>query len=379
MTRNLAAPMGLGGNGVDPNGVFETALEAYARAHQVFHIAPDEMASMISIAKGALRGVQVADLSASTPALMAAIQTGFSAVRGGESEAQRASQREENKEKQFAGTGVALDALGRKISTDVLGIAGGRGGDRGVKETGARFDGAGGVKDGAYWGTASGLSEMRALAINSGVPWAANNPDLLRLGPTAIAAIAAVNLQQQSYQRLTKDAGFKAKDVVALATFAKKKNVDANQLSQAWGDVAKGLTPAEIDALRRDGVGYMAHPDDKAAGQKFNRTLDGIGQHHPDKKPQIDNLKRQLKIPLKHEAAAKTEAAIKEARANESKITKKGSFDAFDSATPTTTGGSPPPKVEGKAPNPNDEKVASVKPTPKEPSTKGQLHKPSVA
>lgn len=52
------------------------------------------------------------------------------------------------------------------------------------------------------WSSDAGMSRTRTLTAQLGMPWAANNPDLLRLGPEAIKALADVHFQKASYDRL---------------------------------------------------------------------------------------------------------------------------------------------------------------------------------
>jgi len=152
-------------------------------------------------------------------------------------------------------------------------------------DSSARFDKMGSDGSGSYWSTRAGMEETRSLAIAMGLLWAADNQALLRLGPGAIQALADVHLRQESYEHLTKDVEFKAKDVVTLAKFAKEKKVDANELSSAFSDVGKGLSRGEKVDLRNNTVPYMAHPDDPTAQQKANEHFDNLQKKHPNEKP----------------------------------------------------------------------------------------------
>ncbi len=61
----------------------------------------------------------------------------------------------------------------------------------------ARYDQVGDTLSRGDWSSPSGQTYMRGYAIQHGLPWAANNPDLLRLGPTAIDSIAQAHLRQR--------------------------------------------------------------------------------------------------------------------------------------------------------------------------------------
>jgi hypothetical protein len=215
-------------------------------------------------------------------------------------------------------------------------IEGGKASDSNASS--ARYDGmALGAK--GDWSSAAGQAYMRDYAMQHGLPWAANNPDLLRLGPSAIKALADVHLSQQSYDRVTKDAAFRPQDVVTLAKFAKEKNVDANAAATAISDVGKGLTPEEKEALRKGLLPYMSKPNDQKAQQRANEALDEVGRKHPGRKPEIEKAKQQLKI--------ETGKELQQQHTTQDQITtKQNDLAAFESAEPASTKEPQKPKTE---------------------------------
>lgn len=255
------------------------------------------------------------------------------------------------------------DGRGLARSSRMADASGGR-----SEANGARFDRIGEAKTTGDWNAPAWRAEMRALAIHSGLGWAATNPDILRLGRPAIEALAAVNMQQRSYQRLTTEAGFKAKDVVTLATYAKKKNIDANKLSDDFADLAKGLTPEERARLHRDGVGHMARPEHEAARQKFHNTLEKIRRDHPEKAPQVERVRERMQLKVNKTNAAEANAAgavvaarAKENHADATAAEKNANLAAFKSPAPAAA---PQSMAQGEG-QPQDQNAAAAPQPPK--------------
>lgn len=121
------------------------------------------------------------------------------------------------------------------------------------------------------------IEEARGVAIRAGIAWAANQPELLKLGPAAVQILADVHLKEQSYKRLTQEAHFAAKDVVTLADYAKEKGIkDANALANSTTNfVLLGDTPQRQQELKNAVTGYMKaatehsrHPDNAEAAAR---------------------------------------------------------------------------------------------------------------
>jgi hypothetical protein len=199
-----------------------------------------------------------------------------------------------------------------------LGLTGGfAGGGQGRSDSGgssARYDTVAAGTNGDWSGSA-GQAYMRQFAIDKGVGWAANNPDLLRLGPSAIQAIADVNLRPESYHKLQDNAGFSAGDVVKFAKFAKKKKIDANAASDAIGEVGEGLNREEKKKLHDGVMPYIGKPEDRKAHQRANDAFEKVRKDHPEKGDAVDRAKEKLQ--LKVEQTAKAEA---NARAEDHKV-----------------------------------------------------------
>jgi hypothetical protein len=167
------------------------------------------------------------------------------------------------------------------------------------------------TKGSSDWSSDKGQAQMRAFAIEKGVAWAAGRPDLLRLGPAALQVLAEVHLREESYRRLTTDAGFHAKDVVTLAEFAKKRGIDANDLSKTIADSAKALTGDDRqrqEELRKAVTGYMEKSNDQAAKDQLDKVLKQY-ENDPSKKEHVAKIREKLTAQRGKEQIASVAAA----------------------------------------------------------------------
>jgi hypothetical protein len=210
-----------------------------------------------------------------------------------------------------------LDAAGMmKLGNGLRSDAGnfGRLSARDGTDSSARYEGMG----------TTGLNQMqmqaRDIAIKSGLSWAANNPDLLRLGPSAIQALADVHLREDSYKRFKNDVGLDDKAIVNTARYAKRHNIDANQLSEDAAEVNKGLTPTERDEHRR-ALSNCVKPDqtpqqEQGSKQKFNDTMDRFKEHHPQMRDKIEHEQETLKTKRQDTVRNESTANVKDAKAD---------------------------------------------------------------
>jgi hypothetical protein len=181
--------------------------------------------------------------------------------------------------------------------------------------SGARFDGL------ALHGLTQNQVQARDLAAKLGLGWATNNPDLLRLGPSAIQALADVHLRQDSYERF-KNGGLSAKTIVAGARYAKKHDIDYNEASKAYEDVHKSVSPSDqkvhSDAVTKfnESAGQPnAKPaDEETAKKEFNNSMEKLKERNPAAREKIERQQRLLKTVQQQEHAAVKKADAKEAK-----------------------------------------------------------------
>lgn len=162
--------------------------------------------------------------------------------------------------------------------------------------------------------------QARDIAIKSGLGWAADNRELLSLGPSAMQALADVHLHKDSYERF-RNGGLTAKTVVEGARYAKKLGIDLNQASRDYEATHNQLNEADkrehnhaVDGLYRSHNAPQA--EQERAKKEFNEKMDGLKKRNPNAAPQIEQEKKTLKTAQQQEQAATTTANNKDAKAN---------------------------------------------------------------
>jgi hypothetical protein len=214
--------------------------------------------------------------------------------------------------------------------------------------SGARFDRIDGIA--GNWSTPAGMAKMRDYAIQIGVPWAANNPDLLRLGPSALQVLADSHLRQSVYNRMTAPAegGLTPREVVSIARWAKDNGRDANELGNAISDVNKGLNSDEKKQHNAAimGVVQAKPPEQAEAKRKYKQTMDDLAVKHPELKPAIDKERRtfQQKTQQVHKAETNATAATEKTGAT---------LSALNSTPPPASQGSAKPAAAKPATQPS--------------------------
>lgn len=256
---------------------------------------------------------------------------------------------------------------GRKdAATDAssLGFAG----VSGMRLSGARFDRMDRSSEKGDWSSDAALSHTRALASQLGMPWAANNPDLLRQGPEAMKLLYEMHFQQASYEKM-KNAGFSASEIVGLNKYAKKHHIDANTLA---GDVADsvntfgGNDPAERQRWKDLFTGALNNPDSLEAKKKLNDALEEQAKKHPEQAPQVKKVQDDMK--LVEQTGAKADATDKNvAQTAEKKKQVTASVDDLLAAPPgdkKAVAATPPAKDDKKTPTPAAAPVKTAEVTP---------------
>ena len=210
-------------------------------------------------------------------------------------------------------------------------------GDKINKAANMRDDRAGGGKGASSYDRQILEQSTRAAALadHLNLGWAKNNPELLRLGPSAIQALADAHFREESYKRLTREALFSAKDVVTVATFAKKTRQDANDLANTIVDSNKALATGvdgKVDQrllreLRDAETSYMADPNNQEKKNKLNETVKRAAGNDEAKKTKGEELIGKLGAQKKAEAMADKNTDAKVA-------TSKSALDDVFSAEP---------------------------------------------
>lgn len=192
--------------------------------------------------------------------------------------------------------------------------------------------------------------EAFKLANELGLGWAANNPDLLRLGPTAIRALADVNLQKESYDRFHRG-GLGARDIVEGARWSKRNNVDMNEASRAYESTHQRLDETgkkeHSNAVRELFNSHRGTPaEQEQAKRNFNERMEGLKKSNPGAAPHIDNEMRTLRTQQRAEARATSE--LKAARSETDDLLAIAT-SSTSSPTSTTTESTAPARHEASA------------------------------
>lgn len=110
--------------------------------------------------------------------------------------------------------------------------------------SGARYDGMGGER--LSPADLQNMASARSLAVSLGMPWALNNPDLLKLGPSAIKTLHEAGVRRETYERMTSErVGIRAETAVNFAGWAKRQQLtpeQTNRLMDRTSDLHEGLT-----------------------------------------------------------------------------------------------------------------------------------------
>ena len=170
------------------------------------------------------------------------------------------------------------------------------------------------------------IDQARYEAIKLGIPWAANNPDLLRLGSGAIKAIAETNLKEAGYKALREGSHYQAQDIVAFAKHSKIRGFDAENAAHATRDLVQGQPPGQQPGLAGVLKGYdravvdaHAKPNDAAArqrleeaGQRQKAALQAIAAQSAEQAERVRRFEESKRV----EARLRATAPEVEARAD---------------------------------------------------------------
>jgi hypothetical protein len=187
----------------------------------------------------------------------------------------------------------------------------------GIDGSSARFEGMG------TQGFTQTQIQARDLAIKLGLGWATNNPDLLRLGPSAIQALADVHLQKESYERF-KNGGLSDKAIVGGARWAKRTGTNYNEFSKTYDATHQALPESDQKAHSQaveqyfKAVGSEKPPtpaEEEAAKDTLNKAMEPIKQRNPQAAPKIEREQKELKT-VKEGRAVIANADKKEEKAS---------------------------------------------------------------
>lgn len=248
--------------------------------------------------------------------------------------------------------------------------------------SGARFSEIGGNLNSELART---IEIARHDAVRLGIPWAANNLELLRLGPAAIKAIAETNLRETGYKALRNGAYYEAPDVVAFAKHSKLRGFDAEKAAKSTEALVQSLPPDErkgvADILKgydHAAAAHYANPADAAARERFEtagrahkQKMEDIAKRSQDDYARVQRLEDDKRLEQRFRATTignEHSATIKERRAE----SKEQKADATSEDLVAIAGGAPAAPKSGDAPKASEAKpdktvAAPAKPAPPKP------------
>lgn len=178
--------------------------------------------------------------------------------------------------------------------------------DAGRLGRGAQRDGADGASSSFAYERMNGFANLSPAekltynyAIDQGVRWAAENRDILKLGPAAIDILKQTHLRKDVYEGLTKKAGLSSAGAVGIAKVLHDRGEDANEGGK---EITKDLTaindPAYSKAVQRLGE---THGDPKATPEQKAEAVEGLKnageesvQRHPEHRERVERTQKRL-------------------------------------------------------------------------------------
>lgn len=165
------------------------------------------------------------------------------------------------------------------------------------------------------------VAAARALANELGMPWAASNSELLRLGPGAIRTLHDAGVQRERFERITGErVGFRAATAVDIAAFARRRGLTPDQTNRLYDRISDGVevisggnrqvqreldeatrryvtgpdTPEAREALERAYGRYAVTPEKREAARATTRALTGAGQRNDADLSRTDAAERRI-------------------------------------------------------------------------------------
>lgn len=235
-----------------------------------------------------------------------------------------------------------------------------------------RYEGMSG-SDRLSQGDLQNMAAARSLARDLGMPWAANNPDLLRLGPSAIRTLHEAGVQRQTFERMTSErVGIRAETAVGMAAWAKRQNLtpaETNRIMNSTSDLherlSAGRTPEEQRRVQRELdeslKRFTARPN--TAGSR--QALEDDRIRHARNEQEREQIRQNTRIYAEAERAnARTAARLRESDIRtgvEERRTgndRRIALDGLDDPAPAT----PVQRTEATTGEPPDPSKAAVTP-----------------
>lgn len=220
-----------------------------------------------------------------------------------------------------------------------------------------RYEGMSG-SDRLSQGDLQNMAAARSLARELGMPWAANNPDLLRLGPSAIRTLHDAGVQRQTFERMTSErVGIRAETAVGMAAWAKRQNLtpaETNRIMNSTSDLHESLSagrPAdERRRVQQDLDESLKRFTERPNTVESRQTLEDERMRHARNEQEREAIRQNSRVLAEAEkanvAAARTTAVA--VRNNDAGL---AALNAPTVAAPgATPANNPPPPVPAAKP-----------------------------
>ena len=332
-------------------GLVRASLEADALDNRRDLKAAD-MDRMLSAAKGKLRGMSERELrgiSSSSALLKSLTDYSLAAAPTSDLRSPAALAALAGRDKNVGVDGV-IGITARLLRADI---------ERAERAaSGARYDGMGGER--LSPADLQNMASARSLAVSLGMPWALNNPELLKLGAGAIKTLHEAGVQKERFERMTGDrVGFRAATAVEIAAYAKRHNLTPEQTNALYDKINngveiisggnKGIQRDLDEATRR----YITAPD----SPESRRALEDSFRRHadtPEKKKAAEDVTRALIEPTQRRDAQVIANVRTEQR---TEVDRQTALEGLDGPAPVKRAEAP----TGDPPQPS--KVAVAPPT----------------
>lgn len=317
-------------------------------------LSPADLDRMLSAAQSQLRGMSPEDLrgiSPSSAVLKTITDASFAAAPVADPQT-RAALIAATANDPAAGTEPGNTYAARMLRLDI---------ERAQRAASSnRYEGMSG-SDRLSQGDLQNIAAARSLARDLGMSWAANNQELLRLGPCAIKTLHEAGVQRARFERMTGGrVGFRAGTAVDIAAFAKRHNLTPEQTNGLYDRINNGVETIsggnraiqrELDEATRR---YVTTPD----SPESRRALEDAYRRHadtPEKRRAAEDVTRALIAPTRQRDAA----AIANLRTEErTEADRQAALDGLDGPAPAApvkhaeapTGDQPQPSKVAVAP-----------------------------
>lgn len=314
---------------------------------------PDDLDRMLSVAKGKLRGMSERELrgiSASSASLKTLTDYSLSAAPAVDPRSPAALALAAERDK-LAGADGGNSIAARLLRADM---------ERAERiASSARYDGMGGSERLSH-SDLQNMASARAAAMSLGMPWALNNPELLKLGAGAIKTLHEAGIQKERFERMTgAKVGFRAATAVDIAAFAKKHNLTPEQANQLFDKISNGVEiisggnkaiQRELDEATRQ---YVTNPQAPDAKQK----LEAAYLKHadtPEKKKAAETTTKALEEAAQRNATVVNKVEVKEVKAEAREKTTEDADLYAQAAVPLDPKSQPTKQANTDTPPPKD-------------------------